>query len=202
MFASFLAIDFAKATGKNSFMFWGVSSVVNEQDMDPNYLLKQHFPKSPFHQSLHHWVLKSQGRPLLHVDIHGKLDRQNDCNIDVGIRSMEAHWDNDPLIQKIHIFFKQNNPLFSEYKFGKFDLCFETNPCLHGYWGGGIHTMTQQAIILGIPSIQLQIPLSVRKRMFKDVQLKGKVHMLIKKLYDTVIVPDFQERKRKYGISE
>lgn len=56
--------------------------------MDPNYLLKQHFSKSPFHQSLHHWALKSQGRPLLHVDIHGKLDRQNDCNIDVGIRSM------------------------------------------------------------------------------------------------------------------
>lgn len=57
IYTSFLACDFARGTGKNSFMFWGVSSVINEKDIDPNYLLAKHFAESPFHQSLHYWAM-------------------------------------------------------------------------------------------------------------------------------------------------
>jgi hypothetical protein len=47
---------------------------------------------------LHAWALKHEKVPILHVDIHGKLNRKNDCEIDVGIRAMEVHWENDPLL--------------------------------------------------------------------------------------------------------
>ena len=57
-------------------MVWGVSSVINEKDLDPNYLLLKHFPESPFHQSLHYWALVNKEFPLFHVDIHGKMDRK------------------------------------------------------------------------------------------------------------------------------
>ena len=42
---------------------------------------------------------------------------------------------------------------------------------LHGLWGGNIHTMTEQAIMLGIPSFQLEIPREVRKKFYKDENL-------------------------------
>jgi len=73
-------------------MFWGKSSVVDESDLDPNYLMKKHFELSPFHNCLHNWASKGLGKPLMHVDIHGKMDRQHNCEIEVGIMSMEAHW--------------------------------------------------------------------------------------------------------------
>ena len=61
--------------------------------------------------------------------------------------------------------------------------------------------MTEQAIILGIPSLQLEIPFSVRKRLFKDESLRAKFHQLIKHLYEVIIVPDYKERARKYHVS-
>jgi hypothetical protein len=57
-------------------MVWGVSSVISEKDLDPNYLLLKHFSESPFHQSLHYWAMANQEIPLFHVDIHGKMDRK------------------------------------------------------------------------------------------------------------------------------
>ena len=47
--------------------------------MDPNYLLADMLKDSQFHQSLHAWGLKNQNMPLMHVDIHGKLNRDNNC---------------------------------------------------------------------------------------------------------------------------
>lgn len=176
--------------------------MISEQDTDPNYLLKKHFPHHPFHQSLHNWASKNEGRPILHVDIHGKMNRKNNCEIDVGIRSMEAHWDGDSLVKKIRMFFIEHGKIFEGMKFGDFECEFNTDPYLHGYWGGGIHTMTEQAIILGIPSIQLEIPLLVRKKLFKDENLRKKFHELLNKLYNFVIVPDFHEKKRIYRISK
>jgi hypothetical protein len=62
--------------------------------------------------------------------------------------------------------------------------------------------MTEQAILLGIPSLQLEIPFTVRKKLFKEDALRAKFHLLIKKLYDVIIVPDYKERGRKYHISK
>ena len=70
-------------------MFWGVTNLINDGDVDPNYLMKKHFVNSPFHQALHYWAIMNKELPLLHVDIHGKMDRENNCEIDVGIMSIE-----------------------------------------------------------------------------------------------------------------
>lgn len=44
--------------------------------------------------------------------------------------------------------------------------------------------------------------MAVRKKLFKDDNLRFKFHQLIKKLYLNVIVPDFKERGRKYHLSK
>lgn len=56
-------------------MVWGKSAAIDEKDMDPNYLLEDMLSDSQFHQSLHFWALKHEKMPILHVDIHGKLNR-------------------------------------------------------------------------------------------------------------------------------
>jgi hypothetical protein len=38
----------------------------------------------------------------------------------------------------------------------------QPDPVLHGFWGGEIKTMTEQAIQIGVPSFQLEIPLKMR----------------------------------------
>lgn len=40
------------------------------------------------------------------------MDREKDCDIDVGIRCMEVHWEGDPLISKIKQFFAKNGNIF------------------------------------------------------------------------------------------
>ena len=71
------------------------------------------------------------------------MDREYNCEIDVGIASMQAHWEGDPLIAKIKDFFKENGNIFGNLKFNKgYECTFNTSPCLHGYWGGELHTMT------------------------------------------------------------
>lgn len=184
-FTSFLAWNFARntLTGKNSFLFWGKSNTINEKDIDPNYMLEKHFPVHPFHQSLHNWANKNQGLPILHVDIHGKTNRHNCCEVDIGILSMKEHWKGDPLFHKIQDFFKEHGNIFEGLKFGEFECKFNTDPALHGLWGSEKHTMTEQAILLGIPSLQMEIPFDVRKRLFEDADLRKKFHGVLNKLY-------------------
>ena len=94
--------------------------------------------------------------PILHVDVHGKLNRNKNCEVDVGIRAMEVHWEDDPLLKYFKPFFEgKMSSIFAGLKFRDFDCVFNTDPYLHGYWGGSMMTMTEQAIILGIPSLQL-----------------------------------------------
>ena len=133
-------------------------------------MMRQHFHLSPFHQALHFWGIISQGTPLLHVDLHGKGDRDNNCEIDLGIKSMEMHWKNDSLVHQIRHFFEKEGDIFGNLTFNKGYKCrFNPNPkSLTGFWGGQVHTMTEQAIMMGIASFQLEIPLSVRKRLLVD----------------------------------
>jgi len=63
------------------------------------------FSKSPFHQSLHYWTNRNIEKPLLHIDVHGKLDLKNNCEIEVGIESMIIHWQNSSLPMLIKEYF-------------------------------------------------------------------------------------------------
>ena len=56
------------------------------------------FSVSQFHLGLHAWAGVYSNCPLLHIDIHGKSDREV-CDIDIGIKSIEMHWGKkDPLL--------------------------------------------------------------------------------------------------------
>lgn len=52
--------------------------------LDPNYQLTHQFKNCPFHQGLHKFIASNKGKPLWHIDIHGKKDRQYDGDIDMG----------------------------------------------------------------------------------------------------------------------
>jgi hypothetical protein len=44
----------------------------------------------------------------------------------------------------------------------------ESDPFLHGYWGENcFHTISHQSVQLGIPAIQLEIPRTMRRELFK-----------------------------------
>lgn len=43
IYTSYLACQMANLTGKNSFCVWGKSASINEEEMDPNYLLPKMF---------------------------------------------------------------------------------------------------------------------------------------------------------------
>ena len=96
LYTAWLAIKLAHITGKkgkrNSFMVWGKDKKNFDDDVDPNYLLEPDFPTSQFHLSLHAWAAKNEELPLLHIDIHGKKNRKDNVEIDVGKASMQAHW--------------------------------------------------------------------------------------------------------------
>ncbi len=48
--------------------------------------------QSPFHRVLHAWALQNEGIPLLHVDIHGKMDRKDSYELDLGVQPLYRHF--------------------------------------------------------------------------------------------------------------
>ena len=157
IYTSYLALQLAHLTKlskktPNSYCFWGKSSA---NDLDPNYLLPNMLPDSQFHLMLHAWALKHEETPIMHVDVHGKKNREKDCHIDVGIASIRHHWGKDIILKYFDSYFQKLSSIFEGIKFRDFTCKFDTNPALHGLWGGDISTMTEQAIMLGIPSFQL-----------------------------------------------
>lgn len=51
---------------------------------DPNYSTLAQFRDCPFHQGLHQFIKSNPGKPLLHIDIHGKADRKTEADIELG----------------------------------------------------------------------------------------------------------------------
>jgi hypothetical protein len=43
---------------------------------------------SAFHQSLHKWINNNPNKPLLHFDIHGRIDYLDKAQVDVGVSSI------------------------------------------------------------------------------------------------------------------
>lgn len=75
-------------------------------------------------------------------------------------------------------------PKWKEYK----ARC-EPDPYLNGNWGGELRTMTEQAIELGVPSFQLEIPLKMRNALYKDEALSKAFFGVILDVYTTIVVP-------------
>ena len=92
------AIDELQPNVKNplraSFVFWNKdqSSVPKRKRLDPNYLTQGEWAHSAFHRSLHLFMQKNQGKPLLHFDLHGSLDRYYTADVEIGVDSVESLW--------------------------------------------------------------------------------------------------------------
>ena len=73
-----------------------------------------------------------------------------------------------------------------------------TSQCkLNGFKGGAtpkLHTITEQSVMLGATSMQLEIPRSVRAMLGKDDDFCTKLAEIIVDLYEKVVVPGWQKK--------
>jgi len=65
---------------------------LNDNDLDANYLLSGKEAESPFHRMVHAWALGNAAKPLMHIDIHGKMDRKDTYELDLGVKSLHKHF--------------------------------------------------------------------------------------------------------------
>ena len=64
-----------------------------DERLDPNYIIRSQFKDSAFHCSLHEWMRKNEGRPLLHIDIHGRTDKYVDnSDIEFGVMPLRVYF--------------------------------------------------------------------------------------------------------------
>lgn len=84
-------------------------------------------------------------KTLFHIDIHGKCNRKNNSDMDLGTMPMTWLWPKesefqDNLVESLKNGFDQ---VFKNIKIRGFTPNCESDPYLHGYWGNGLTTMTE-----------------------------------------------------------
>jgi hypothetical protein len=150
-YTSHLAIKMANCIGKytdgasGSFMVWNKDKKFSKSDLDPNYLMVKHFKKSPFHCGLHRFWKDYKGLPLLHIDVHGKMDRKDNLDVDLGMAPMEYYWDGkeDELCESLKNAIKKGiDSAFKGKSYKGFKPLCEDDPCLHGHWGETLFTIS------------------------------------------------------------
>jgi len=170
--------------GSCSFVVWNsaVARPLDRSLKDPNYLQRRDFATSPWHQGLTAFRERWQGAGgsaavvPLHVDLHGKLNRKDDFDLDVGVDSMKEIWAvrspeaaaafsvfNDTLQRNF-----QRAVAACPVTHKGMAATVEMEPWLSGLWGthdGAPVTMTTQAILLGLHSFQLEVPLDMRRAL-------------------------------------
>jgi hypothetical protein len=103
--------------------------------------------------------MKNEGKPLFHIDVHGKLDTKKDYDLDLGISCMHNHWWSDYQERDFIVAFENYlvngfNKVLKDQSYKGFKAKCNKEPYLNGNWGDvDIATMNEQAIVLGIPSI-------------------------------------------------
>mmetsp|Transcript_8008 Transcript_8008/g.11907 ORF Transcript_8008/g.11907 Transcript_8008/m.11907 type:complete len:217 (+) Transcript_8008:267-917(+) len=142
---------------------------------DPNYMMPHEFKDSAWHQSLKKFKkhFERTNTPIMHIDIHGKKNRKNNMDIDLGVRAMEVLFEDDKqaFVDYFHNILAVNLSEALEdcplYKLMPFRIAPEAE--LNGYWGpNGIHTFTHQSVINGIPACQFEIPMAIRHQLMVD----------------------------------
>merc|ERR1711912_38206 len=101
--------------------------------------------------------------PLLHIDLHGMVSRPNYC--EVGTAALKHVWSDlgefvDELTNKFGVALDAALQRNQVSNFNGTLLTVDTHPPVnHGLWGEGVmRTMSHQSALLGIPSIQLEMP--------------------------------------------
>ena len=86
------------------------------------------------------------------------------------------------------------NHVFQDVTVDGFHVDATSDWYLSGYWGDDVQTMTTQAVILGVPSFQLEIPRSVRKLLSLNDELLERFANGIYNLYEDVVWRMWRER--------
>jgi len=114
---------------------------------------------------------------MLHVDVHGKMDREGSMAIDIGMMPMEEEGClqrcavdqiRSRLAHDLRAAFRGRSALSSKSK-RVLPITVEEQPQLHGWWGSDTAmTMSHQAAMLGATAVQLELPNAVRKLLMAD----------------------------------
>jgi hypothetical protein len=182
---------------------------------DPNYLDRESCLHSAWHTMLHQWKAQHGHAPgeacpqLLHVDLHGKNDREGNMAIDLGMLPMEEEGClsaeavdamREHLCAELREVFMGRTAVSSKSK-KSFPITIEPDPALHGYWGQNtVMTMSHQSALLGATALQLEIPMAVRTMLSNDDVLLGRFARAIFNTYDALVVVAAEEaRSRRAG---
>jgi hypothetical protein len=94
--------------------------------------------------------MANEGKPLFHIDVHGKMDRADNFDLDLGVTCLYKHWINESyqeqdfihaLIRNLEIGF---NHVLKNISHKGHTAKVNKDPYLNGNWGDvDIATMTE-----------------------------------------------------------
>lgn len=191
-----------------SFIVWNYKTArpKDSKNLDPNYLVESQFARSPWHQSLQTFKQRffDKGKASLHIDFHGKKNRKSKVhNVDIGIDPLlECCKDPEDCNATIDWSASEASKLQAmtasilDKAFAKASgargkhIQSNPDPYLCGLWGHGCeHTLSHQAVRIGIPAFQLETPSDVRTKMMMDNEFLNKFANAIADIYEKVVVP-------------
>ncbi|KAL9655196.1 hypothetical protein ABK040_008971 [Willaertia magna] len=185
---------------EGSFVIWNTKTAKKKDpnNLDPNYLLESQFMESPWHLALLKFkkqLWEEQSIPIFHIDIHGKKNRKDERDIDVGMAPMSSLWDNSNQAILLHKVFCDNlekEMSFIKKKFSGFKIGIKREPYLNGYWGDNtVTTLSHQSILLDVPACQLEIPYQLREEFIRNEEFSSRFTKAIVDTYKSVICPMF-----------
>ena len=183
--ASSSSASMAPAEQPAAFMVWNykTAAIDDPRNMDPNFLKRSTLRHSPWHSCLHAWKASNgcaPGQPcpqLLHVDVHGKCDREDSMAIDVGMLPLEEEGCLSSsavdqlrarLTERLQHALKGKAAVSAKSK-RRMPITVQPDPVLHGYWGNDtVMTMSHQSALLGATSLQFELPTAVRQLLMVD----------------------------------
>jgi hypothetical protein len=145
---------------------------------DPNYLLYSSLGTSKWHASLkthrENWIRKAN--PWL-IDLHGMGDHHG-SDICIGLSPLLQHHATGNIAVQCRSFlensFKSHLPQYKVY-----DVGFQAS------WKDNRHlTMSQQAVMLGMPAVQLELSLKLRTDLKANEQLLQSFEKVIRSFYE------------------
>ncbi len=163
-----------------SYIIWNKKTTHNKLLQDPNYVHKHQISKNRWNIYLTKFkqhCKEKKKKPFL-IDIHGK--HKNNF-IDIGFKSLLTHK------SQFHLSSTQINTLISFIKKSLrslFHINVKLNKDFDGEWSKDTFTISQQAILLDIPAIQIEMPFSIRKKIVKDPELCKEFSKCLINIYD------------------
>ena len=147
-----------------STLTWEVLSDINNiKYTDPNYLPTHKLINNIWFQKIGY--IKNNHKPSFLIDLHGMKDTHN-YDIIFGFQPLK----NVLSSQNFDIFY---NILYSNFSYfaEKYNLKIGYNTRFNGYVSNEIYTISQQAIHMGIPSIQIELSYNFRKKLVNNTQI-------------------------------